>query len=83
MVLSDIPVFREITEDQGIYFPDDDTEAMALAIEKVLSTSNERVRQIENRAFAKLQKKGRIAGKEFVELSGEVRRRRRRLRLDH
>jgi len=35
IVLSDIPVFREITEERGIYFPYDNVEAMAFAIEKV------------------------------------------------
>ena len=47
MVLSDIAVFHEITEDRGVYFPYDDTEAMAFAIEKVLSSGRERARQIE------------------------------------
>ena len=42
MVLSDIPVFREITQDSGIYFPHDDVESMAHAIEDVLSSSSER-----------------------------------------
>ncbi len=47
MVLSDIPAFREITENQGIYFAHDDTKAMASAIEKVLSSSNDRARLIQ------------------------------------
>ena len=47
MVLSDIPVFREITEDKGVYFPHDDAEAMAAAIETVLSSSSERARLID------------------------------------
>ena len=47
MVLSDIPVFREITQDKGAYFPHDDSEAMAATIEKVLSSSSERARLIE------------------------------------
>lgn len=47
MVLSDIPVFREITESHGVYFSHNDTEAMASAIEKVLSSSSERERQIQ------------------------------------
>ena len=38
MVLSDIPVFREITEDRGIYFPPDDVDAMSAAIDLVLSS---------------------------------------------
>jgi glycosyltransferase involved in cell wall biosynthesis len=46
MVLSDIPVFREITENRGVYFPHDDVEAIASAMEKVLTSNNERERQI-------------------------------------
>lgn len=34
-VLSDIPIFREITQDQGVYFPPEDIEAMAAAIQTV------------------------------------------------
>lgn len=41
MILSDIPVFREITQGQGVYFPHDNVELMALAIENVLSSSSE------------------------------------------
>lgn len=47
IVLSDIPAFREITENQGIYFPYDDTEALAKAIKKVLLSRSERMRLIE------------------------------------
>ena len=47
MVMSDIPAFREITESNGIYFPHDDTEAMASAMEKVLLSSGDRARLIE------------------------------------
>ena len=47
MVLSDIPAFREITENQGIYFAHDDTKAIASAIEKVLSSSSDRARLIQ------------------------------------
>jgi glycosyltransferase involved in cell wall biosynthesis len=47
MVLSDIPVFNEITEGKGVYFPYDDTDAMAHAIEAVLSSNTERSRLIE------------------------------------
>src|SRR5260370_14285993 len=46
MVLSDIPVFREITENKGIYFPPENVEAMALAIEKVLNSESERARLV-------------------------------------
>lgn len=46
MVLSDIQVFQEITESQGIYFPYDDIELMASAIEEGLSSSSERARLV-------------------------------------
>lgn len=44
MVLSDIPVFREITQNQGVYFPNDDADSMGDAIEHVLGSINERNR---------------------------------------
>lgn len=44
-VLSDIPVFREITENRGIYFPHDDVEAMADAIALLLD-SRERQQEL-------------------------------------
>lgn len=47
MVLSDIPVFREITENKGVYFPYHDVESMALTIEQILSSSSERIRLVE------------------------------------
>jgi glycosyltransferase involved in cell wall biosynthesis len=47
MALSDIPVFREITENRAVYFPHDDSGAMATAIERVLASSSERERQIK------------------------------------
>lgn len=47
MVLSDIPVFREITEQQGVYFPCCDIEAMAAAIDHALSSSDEQARLVE------------------------------------
>lgn len=46
MVLSDLPVFREITQDKGLYFPHHDVERMALAIERMLTSSGERARMI-------------------------------------
>jgi len=46
MVLSDIPVFREITQSKGVYFPPDDVDAMASAIETVLSSSSQRANLI-------------------------------------
>lgn len=38
MVLSDIPVFREITEGRSVYFSPDDSMDIALAIERVLES---------------------------------------------
>ncbi|QAY77035.1 glycosyltransferase family 1 protein [Sphingosinicella sp. BN140058] len=38
LVLSDIPVFRELTEDKGAYFPPDDAVAMAATIRDVLAS---------------------------------------------
>lgn len=46
MALSDIAVFREVTENLGVYFPWDDPEVMASVIEKVLTSSSERERQV-------------------------------------
>ena len=37
LVLSDIPVFRELTEGRGAYFPPDDSHAMAEALAGMLS----------------------------------------------
>lgn len=48
MVLSNQQVFREITEDQAIFFPHDDVEAMADAIELGLTSSAERSRIVAN-----------------------------------
>jgi glycosyltransferase involved in cell wall biosynthesis len=47
MVLSDLPVFREITQNQGIYFPHDDVNQMAKAIKDGLSSSEECSRVVE------------------------------------
>lgn len=47
MVMSDIPVFQEITQGQGIYFPSDDPDAMASSIDEVLSLSSECDRLIQ------------------------------------
>jgi glycosyltransferase involved in cell wall biosynthesis len=47
MVLSDIPVFREITQGRGVYFHPQDVKAMALSIEHVLSSSIESSRLVE------------------------------------
>jgi glycosyltransferase involved in cell wall biosynthesis len=46
-VLSDIPVFREITEGLGEYFPPEDMEAMADAIEKVSGSTHVRRHLVE------------------------------------
>ena len=46
MVLSDIPVFREITENQGVYCECDNSEAMASAIGQLLESSGDRGRLI-------------------------------------
>ena len=41
-VLSDIPVFREITENRGVYFPHHDVEAMAESIALMLGSREKR-----------------------------------------
>ena len=46
MVLSDLPVFREITQSRAVYFDHHDTDSMAVAIDKVVTSSTERARQI-------------------------------------
>lgn len=46
MVLSGIEVFREITQQQGVYFPPDDVQAMADAMASVLSSASEQARII-------------------------------------
>ncbi len=65
MVLSDIAVFREITQDRGVYFPHDDAEAMAAAIEAVLSSSSECARLIN-------YGKGRVQAFIFQSMSGQL-----------
>lgn len=45
MALSDTPVFREITRNQGLYFPFDDVSAMTEAIAAGLQSDRERQRQ--------------------------------------
>ena len=47
MVLSDIPVFREITQNKGVYFPNNDSVRMADAIENMLGSKNKRNQLIE------------------------------------
>jgi len=64
MVLSDLPVFREITQNQGIYFPHNDEEAMASAIEKALTSTSERARLVS-------YGKERVQAFSFQRLSGQ------------
>lgn len=45
MILSDIPVFRELTLDRGVYFSPDDPEAAAAAIGRVWQNPEEAARQ--------------------------------------
>ncbi len=47
MVLSNIAVFREITQDKGVYFHHDDAEAIAVAILAVLSSGSESKRLVD------------------------------------
>lgn len=47
MVLSDIPVFREITEDQGFYFPPESSDSMATAMQAVLCSNAEQQRLVD------------------------------------
>jgi glycosyltransferase involved in cell wall biosynthesis len=65
MVLSDIPVFREITQNKGVYFPHDDAEAMSAAIQTVLSSTSERKRLVE-------YGKERVKAFSFQSLSGQL-----------
>jgi glycosyltransferase involved in cell wall biosynthesis len=65
MVLSDLPVFREIAQNTGIYFQHDDPEEMASAIECALSADSERTSQIE---FGYQ----RVSDFSFQELAGQL-----------
>jgi glycosyltransferase involved in cell wall biosynthesis len=47
MVLSDLPVFREITEGKAIYFAPEGVEAMAGAVELGLTSSQDRERMVQ------------------------------------
>ena len=47
MVMSDIPVFKEITQNQGSYFPFDDPFAMSEVIAEGLSSDEKREAQIQ------------------------------------
>lgn len=67
MALSDIPVFREITQDQGFFFDPDDVEAMAVAIERALGSSSESVRMLEHG-------RKRLQDFAFQALAGQVER---------
>ena len=44
MVLSNLAVFREITQQQGVYFPPDDVQVMAEAMAQVISSPTEQAR---------------------------------------
>jgi hypothetical protein len=46
MALSDIPVFREITENQASYFSPKDVRHLAASLEKLLLSKPEQERQI-------------------------------------
>jgi glycosyltransferase involved in cell wall biosynthesis len=65
MVLSDIPVFREITQNKGVYFPHDDVDAMAAAIDAVLSSSSQRTSLIN-------YGKERVQAFSFKSLAGQL-----------
>lgn len=47
VVLSDIPVFKEITQGQGVYFEHNDPESIATVIDEVLASDSERSRLIQ------------------------------------
>ena len=47
MALSDIPVFREITQNQSVYFVPIDVESMVAGIELALHSEQERSRMVE------------------------------------
>lgn len=65
MALSDISVFREITQDQGLYFPPDDADAMAAAIDVGLSSTAERTRLVD-------YGRDRVRAFGFPQLAGEI-----------
>ena len=50
LVTSDIPVFRELTEEWGACFPVDDAKAAAVVIERVWSDAGERTRLVAHGA---------------------------------
>jgi glycosyltransferase involved in cell wall biosynthesis len=65
LVLSDTPVFRELTEGRGAYFPPDDSGAIAAAIAGILDSPQ---RQQELVAYGV----ERIRAFEFARLAGQV-----------
>jgi glycosyltransferase involved in cell wall biosynthesis len=65
LVLSDTPVFRELTEDRGAYFPPDDSGAIAAAIAAILDSPR---RQQELVTYGV----ERIRAFEFARLAGQV-----------
>lgn len=65
MALSDIPVFREITQDQGLYFSPHDPESMATAIEAVMAPEGRRAGLVEYGRW-------RVKDFDFQPLAGQV-----------
>jgi glycosyltransferase involved in cell wall biosynthesis len=65
MVLADTAVFRELTSGQGVYFPVDDAQAAADAIERTWHAPTERARQC---AFGR----ARLHDFTFDRLAGQV-----------
>ena len=47
MVISDIPVFKEITQGKGAYFSHDNSDSIAASIDEVLSSATEQSRLID------------------------------------
>lgn len=67
LLLSDIGVFRELTEGQGYYVPPDDSEAMAAGIAELLANDERRAKLV---AYGRR----RIADFAFPELAEQVAR---------
>jgi len=65
LVLSDTPVFRELTEGRGVYFPPDDSGAIAAALARVLDSQQRRQELVAYGVE-------RIRAFEFARLAGEV-----------
>lgn len=65
LVLSDIPVFREITEGKGAYFRPEDPQCIASKIQEVLCSAAEKERLI-------LYGEARVRDFQFDKLAGQV-----------